>query len=139
MTCGSEWCDEISCILLHPTRDVNHLFVRVSMCTHSPLGSVSVAISAIRSTVVALQCLSSSYLILLNNGPKHIHRTCIIIYFYNFSVLLLLLISYWSQFISRTLSLICVGKNSIYTGLNTIHGSSHPQGVLEHIPVDRGY
>lgn len=99
MACGSEWWDEISCVLLHPTRDVNHLFVSVSMCTHSPMGSDSVAISAISSAVVALQRLSSSYLILLNNGPKYIHRTCIIIYFYN-SVLFLLLISYWSQFIS---------------------------------------
>lgn len=141
MACGSEWCDEMSCILLHPTWDVNHFFVSISMCTHSPLGSDSAAISAIGSTVVVLQCLSSSYRILFNNGPKYIHRTCIIMYFYNCSVLLFLLsISFWSQFVSWTLSWICMcrKKHSIYTGFNTIHGFSHPLGVLEHIPVDRG-
>ena len=33
---------------------------------------------------------------------------------------------------------VCIGKNIVYIGFGTLCGFSHPLGVLEHTPTDKG-
>ena len=73
--------------LLHPAQDTNHPFVQNGPAVCLPIGPLVASQLADQMSPYGGACTQVP-LILLNNGPKDIHRTFIIVDCYNCSIII---------------------------------------------------